>query len=360
MSRLQTGLLSTALVAVLGSLLYPPHAVSLPNGMVKRLGYGWIFSPPRYGSLEGSVEVGLLAVQILGVVVLTGLAYLIAGNVASDKGPRPKWTERPRLVAQMQAYAAKARKPAEIAALFAVVALVTGVAKELGPSLLRLVAPESSESLNKALDRAAATMRSGLPRDVDEVTRLVDVRSSPGGRLTYFHEVSRAILRSFHPEQFDARLGTSVKARVCRNSETRALVGKGATLSYVYRDSGGAEMARFDITEQGCRVLDRLLGVWRCKSIGSAEHHMLVRYADDGRVEYTYMADKKGKASAEEVPTRWYLTNELSIKEYWFDENLPAPHSPYKIVHLSDSLLSWRPIDDAPDYTWFECERYKK
>lgn len=268
-SRLQTGLLSTALVAVLGSLLYPPHAVTLPGGVVKRLGYGWIFSPPRYGLLEGSVEAGLLAVQILGIVVLTGLAYLIAGNIASYKGPRSKWTDRPWLVAQMQAYAAKAREPGAIAAIIAGGVLAGGVAKELGPSLLRFVVPESSESLNRPLNesdlgRMARSLTSRLPMVIDEVTRWDAVNVGPGLQFNYVYTLTSNSGSVRSQLALESMLSHALMTRVCSKTETRNLIDRGVTLSYRYRDAKGTSIGLIDVASHHCDRLGHVTATWHC------------------------------------------------------------------------------------------------
>jgi len=56
--------------------LCPPFYQQIPGGFTINLGYGFLFSPPRYGSgLVGLVQVPLYATQ-LSVVVSIGLAVV--------------------------------------------------------------------------------------------------------------------------------------------------------------------------------------------------------------------------------------------------------------------------------------------
>jgi hypothetical protein len=69
----------TAAALVLAMGLYPPFTFRGMNGATLNLGYGWIFVPPRIsGSALGSVDVGLLLAQWLGVLILAAIAFAIA------------------------------------------------------------------------------------------------------------------------------------------------------------------------------------------------------------------------------------------------------------------------------------------
>lgn len=372
MNRLQVGILSTAFIAVLGSLLYPPYAVTLPGGLIKRLGHGWIFSPPRVGVLQGGVEASSLMAQILGIVVLTVLAYLIAGNIAGGKALRSEGADESDLrrslgfgqhASQLRIYAAKLRKPAEVVALLAVVVLVTGLGKVLAPSLLGLVAPtSSSQSSGEALEKTAATLRAGLPRDVDEATRMVDVRSGPGARLTYFYELRGPSELVSDRDKFRSGLDTPVKSRVCTIEETRKLIDRGIVLSYSYRDTTKTHMVQIDVTKEACQVLGRLLGTWRCRVSGKGESQMIYRYIDDGRLEITRLTNKWDKRAESSGGYRWYLTDELSVQESLVlgkDDLIELP--PLEIRHLSAGALSLKTkIEEGGAPPGYECERMEQ
>lgn len=57
-------------------LLYPPFQVTVKVGVVRDMGYGWIFSPPFLGGIRPSVNVPLLLAQWLGVLLVGVLVFL--------------------------------------------------------------------------------------------------------------------------------------------------------------------------------------------------------------------------------------------------------------------------------------------
>ena len=61
--------IATLAVIVL-SLAFPPFHMHLQNGMVTNLGYAFIFSPPDWRGLVGSVDVGMLAAEWVAVVIV--------------------------------------------------------------------------------------------------------------------------------------------------------------------------------------------------------------------------------------------------------------------------------------------------
>ena len=69
---------------ILAMLLFPPFQTKLPTGAIENLGYGLIFHPPvfelRYpsrGDLTGTVDIGLLITQWLGVLIVGAIAYFL-------------------------------------------------------------------------------------------------------------------------------------------------------------------------------------------------------------------------------------------------------------------------------------------
>ncbi len=61
--------IATLAVIVL-SLAFPPFDMHLQNGVVTNLGYAFIFSPPDWRGLVGSVDVGMLAAEWLAAVLV--------------------------------------------------------------------------------------------------------------------------------------------------------------------------------------------------------------------------------------------------------------------------------------------------
>ena len=59
---------------VVAMLMFPPFQFRVQNGVVLNLGYGFIFNPPLVNAAaEGSVNIGMLVVQWLGVIIVGGL-----------------------------------------------------------------------------------------------------------------------------------------------------------------------------------------------------------------------------------------------------------------------------------------------
>ena len=71
-----------AVTVVIGlMLLYPPFHARFPNGVIKNLGYSWIFAPPSGGAWQasaGTVDIGILITQWIGVLVVGGIVFFIA------------------------------------------------------------------------------------------------------------------------------------------------------------------------------------------------------------------------------------------------------------------------------------------
>lgn len=59
-------------------LLYPPFHARLPNGATTNLGYRWLFSPPMVGyGTAGTVDVGMLTIQWVGVLIVGAIAFFL-------------------------------------------------------------------------------------------------------------------------------------------------------------------------------------------------------------------------------------------------------------------------------------------
>lgn len=73
-------LLAFAAVIVL-MVAFPPYEVVNAHGFKTQAGYGFLFDLPKYGALDrgyvhARVDIQTLLVQIIGVVVVGGLAFL--------------------------------------------------------------------------------------------------------------------------------------------------------------------------------------------------------------------------------------------------------------------------------------------
>ena len=73
----QIVLLLTTVVLII-ALSYPPFLLVTPNGSVLNLGYGFLFDPPMYSNTRaGSVNVSLLAIELLVILLVGGIVTLI-------------------------------------------------------------------------------------------------------------------------------------------------------------------------------------------------------------------------------------------------------------------------------------------
>jgi len=80
----QQKILSLGALLIGLAVLFPPFEF---RGVVN-LGYGFLFVPPTYsGRQPGSVNVSLLATEIVAVCLVIGAAYMIAG-VKLKQDPR--------------------------------------------------------------------------------------------------------------------------------------------------------------------------------------------------------------------------------------------------------------------------------
>ncbi|HOD79761.1 MAG TPA: hypothetical protein PKI10_16025 [Syntrophorhabdus sp.] len=73
MNDKQKKVLIASAVTVLVMLLYPPFHVVWEGGKVLSMGYGWIFDPPIYST----VNTGLLLTQWVAVLIVGAIAYFL-------------------------------------------------------------------------------------------------------------------------------------------------------------------------------------------------------------------------------------------------------------------------------------------
>jgi len=64
------------IIVVFLMLLFPPYNLRTPYGITLNMGYAFIFSPPET-TYAGSINGALLLVQWIGVLIMTGLGYLL-------------------------------------------------------------------------------------------------------------------------------------------------------------------------------------------------------------------------------------------------------------------------------------------
>lgn len=79
MNEKQKKLLIAILAVVAGMLIFPPFHIKFPGGTVRNLGYGLILDPPHLGYVTGAgtVNIGLLITQWVGVLIVGGIAFFL-------------------------------------------------------------------------------------------------------------------------------------------------------------------------------------------------------------------------------------------------------------------------------------------
>jgi hypothetical protein len=80
MKRLQTRILAAGIAVAAGMLLYPPFHIRVTETVSRKMGYGFLFSPPKFGFVEATLNYELLGLQWLGVAVVTGILVWLAGR----------------------------------------------------------------------------------------------------------------------------------------------------------------------------------------------------------------------------------------------------------------------------------------
>ena len=61
-------------------LLYPPFHIRVSDSLVWKMGYGWLFDPPRRGFVEATVNYELLGLQWLAVAAVTAALLWLTGR----------------------------------------------------------------------------------------------------------------------------------------------------------------------------------------------------------------------------------------------------------------------------------------
>ncbi|MCK7578044.1 MAG: hypothetical protein MZV65_21370 [Chromatiales bacterium] len=88
MTRAQTRILAAGIVVAAAMLVCPPFHVRVTDSLVWKMGYAFLWDPPRRGFVEATVNYELLGLQWLGVAAVT--AVLLARRTALTPGRAPR------------------------------------------------------------------------------------------------------------------------------------------------------------------------------------------------------------------------------------------------------------------------------
>ena len=77
-----------SLIVLLGSVvllnlvvLFPPYVIFLPDGLSTNAGFSFLFSPPTFGKITATVNVSLLALELLVTLVASATLFVIVRSV---------------------------------------------------------------------------------------------------------------------------------------------------------------------------------------------------------------------------------------------------------------------------------------
>jgi hypothetical protein len=155
MTTRQSRILFIASATLVAMLLFPPFDLRLANGVVMNLGYGFLLDPPKRGQMAGSVDIGLLLVQWVGVLILAVPFWLSSTKEAAGsiqgKTPLPRWL----------------RSAVWVGAFIVVVlllALAKGMGKQFGKEAYGLLSskPEASSNFFDRFDDPATEEKEAI------------------------------------------------------------------------------------------------------------------------------------------------------------------------------------------------------
>lgn len=95
MTKFQRNVLYLAVIVILAMLVYPPFVLKRGHGVEINMGYGWLLDPPKRDSLTASVNYPLLLAQWVGVLLVTGILWLVGRE-------RPRKTTEKRIYQKQQ------------------------------------------------------------------------------------------------------------------------------------------------------------------------------------------------------------------------------------------------------------------
>lgn len=77
-----------SLAAIILCLAFPPFEIHLQGGIVSNLGYAFIFNPPQWRDLVGSVNVAVLVSEWLVVAIVGVTLCWLNKEPPTEAGPR--------------------------------------------------------------------------------------------------------------------------------------------------------------------------------------------------------------------------------------------------------------------------------
>lgn len=94
----------------------------------------------------------------------------------------------------------------------------------------------------------------GLPRMVDGETRLDTTSAGPGRLLTYFYTLVNVQVANVNVEEFKEKMSAQMLSRYCNDGRMKNVLANNITITHVYKDSAGQEIATLALTREACGI----------------------------------------------------------------------------------------------------------
>ena len=110
-----------------------------------------------------------------------------------------------------------------------------------------------SRNLDQTLANVSAHLNRDVPITLDADTRLDQVTSEPGNKLTYHYTLTSVESRDIKRAEFLKLVRPPLQARLCESNEMRGFLKRGVTISYQSRSRDGSPLgtARFKASDCG-------------------------------------------------------------------------------------------------------------
>jgi hypothetical protein len=108
-------------------------------------------------------------------------------------------------------------------------------------------------NLDQTLANVSAHLNRDVPITLDADTRLDQVTSEPGHKLTYHYTLTNVESKDIKRAEFLKLVRAPLQARLCESNEMRGFLKRGVTISYQYRSKDGSPLgaARFKASDCG-------------------------------------------------------------------------------------------------------------
>jgi hypothetical protein len=109
-----------------------------------------------------------------------------------------------------------------------------------------------SRNLDQTLANVSAHLNRDVPITLDADTRLDQVTSEPGHKLTYHYTLTSVESRDIKRTEFLKLVRPPLQARLCESNEMRGFLKHGVTISYQYRSKDGRPLGTARFTASDC------------------------------------------------------------------------------------------------------------